>query len=62
MAKKRKKKEKIIIYFRNNIKIVIPKKFWDDYEYIPDGFFVVIKNEAWVAIYNMVDVHSIVVK
>lgn len=34
---------------------------WDDYSYRGD-VFVIMKNGAWVGIYNMDVVHSIIVK
>ncbi len=51
MAKK-KHKQKIRIYFKDGKSDIIPQKFWDDYEYV-DGMFVVKKNGAWIAVYNM---------
>ena len=51
MTKKKRKKPKITIFFKDGKKDVIPKKFWTDYDYV-DGMFVVIKREQWVAMYN----------
>lgn len=48
---KHKKKQKIIIYFKDGKKDVIPQKLWTDYDYI-DGMFVVINKEQWIAMYN----------
>lgn len=52
MAKRKKHKQKIIIFFKDGKKDVIPQKFWTDYTYTNDGMFVVIKKEQWVAMYN----------
>lgn len=53
MSKKNKpKKQKIRIYFRDGKSDIIPQRFWDDYE-INSGLFVVKKNEAWVAFYQL---------
>lgn len=49
---KKRKKQKIRIYFRDGKTDVIPQKFWDDYE-INSGLFVVKKNEQWIAFYQM---------
>ena len=64
MAKK-KKKQKIKIYFRDGKKDIIPQKFWTDYDFIAKDsgtYFVVIKDEQWVAVYNMKDVTALVVE
>lgn len=50
MAKK--KKQKIRIYFYDGKTDIIPQKYWDDYE-VNNGLFVVKKNEAWIAFYNL---------
>ena len=60
MAKK--KKQKIKIFFKDGKEDVIPQRLWDDYQYVPDGLFVVIRKGAWIAIYNMTDVSCIVVE
>lgn len=49
---KKKKKPEIRIYFKDGKTDIIPKKFWDDYE-VNHGLFVVKKNEAWIAFYNL---------
>ena len=46
------KKRKIRIYFMDGKVDVIPQKFWDDYE-VNGDLFVVKKNGAWIAGYNM---------
>jgi len=58
MAKK--KKQKIKIYFYDGKSDVIPQKYWDDYE-VNDGLFVVKKNEAWIASYNLNIIDCVVV-
>ena len=40
---KKKKKQKIRIYFKDGKSDIIPQKFWDDYE-VNYGLFVVKKN------------------
>jgi len=52
MAKEKKKKQKIRIFFKDGKCDVIPQRLWDDYE-VNDGLFVVKKNEAWIAFYNL---------
>ena len=62
MAKR--KKQKIRIYFRDGKKDIIPQKLWDDYDFIAKDsgtYLAVIKNEQWIAIYNMRDVLAFVV-
>lgn len=49
---KKQKKQKIRIYFRDGKSDIISQKYWDDYE-INDGLFVVKKNEAWIAFYQL---------
>ena len=66
MAKKKKKrmKQKIRIFFKDGCRDVIPKKLWDDYDYIAkDGVttFVVKCKEQWIAMYNMDDVSCVIV-
>lgn len=59
MAKKKKRKQKIRIFFRDGKKDIIPQKFWDDYDFIAKDsgvYFIIIKNEQWIAGYNMKDV------
>ena len=53
MSKKNKpKKRKIKIYFRDGKCDIIPQRLWDDYE-VNYGLFVVKKNGAWIAFYQM---------
>ena len=53
MSKKNKpKKQKIKIFFRDGKCDIIPQRLWDDYE-VNYGLFVVKKNGAWVAFYQM---------
>ena len=57
MAKR--KKQKIRIFFRNGKKDVIPQKLWDDYDFIAKDsgvYFIIIRNEQWIAGYNMRDI------
>jgi len=59
MAKKKHKKQKIRIFFRDGKKYIIPQKFWDDYDFIAKDsgiYLIIIKNEQWIAGYNMKDV------
>lgn len=59
MAKKKRKKQKIRIFFRDGKKDIIPQKFWDDYDFIAKDsgvYLIIIKNEQWIAGYNMKDV------
>lgn len=58
MAKK--KKQKIKIYFYDGKSDIIPQKYWDDYE-VNNGLFVVKKNEAWIAFYNLNIIDCVVV-
>jgi len=58
MAKK--KKQTIKIYFYDGKADAIPQKYWDDYE-VNDGLFVVKKNEAWIAFYNLNIIDCVVV-
>lgn len=57
---KHKKKQKIIIYFKDGKKDTIPQKFWTDYDYV-DGMFIVIKKEQWIAMYNKDEISCITV-
>ena len=65
MAKKKnKRKQTIRIFFRDGKKDVIPQKLWDDYEVIAKDsgvHLVIIKNEQWIAGYNLKDVTAGVV-
>ena len=63
MAKKKKdkkrKKQKIRIFFRDGRKDIIPQRLWDDYDFIAKDsgcYFVVIRKEQWIAAYNMKDI------
>ena len=53
--------KRIKIQFRNANSIIIDEDAWDDYD-IYNGFIVIIKDEAWVALYNMKDVFSLVLE
>ena len=57
---KKKKKQEIRLYFRDGKTDIIPQKLWDDYMVI-DGLFVVIKNEQWIAFYQMDIIECMVV-
>ena len=65
MAKKKnKRKQTIRIFFRDGKKDVIPQQLWDDYEIIAKDsgvHLVIIKNEQWIAGYNLKDVTAWVV-
>ena len=65
MAKKKnKRKQTNRIFFRDGKKDVIPQKLWDDYEIIAKDsgvHLVIIKNEQWIAGYNLKDVTAWVV-
>ena len=65
MAKKKnKRKQTIRIFFRDGKKDVIPQKLWDDYEIIAKEsgiHLIIIKNEQWIAGYNLKDVTAWVV-
>lgn len=65
MAKKKnKRKQTIRIFFRDGKKDVISQKLWDDYEIIAKDsgvHLVIIKNEQWIAGYNLKDVTAWVV-
>ena len=65
MAKKKnKRKQTIRIFFRDGKKDVIPQKLWDDYEVLAKDsgvHLVIIKNEQWIAGYNLKDVTAWVV-
>lgn len=52
MAKEKQKKQKIRIYFKDGKCDVIPQRLWDDYE-VNGNLFVVKKNGAWIAFYNL---------
>lgn len=50
---------KIKISFINAGSITIEEGEWDDYDLI-DGFIVIKKGEAWIAMYNAKEVFSVV--
>ena len=61
---KHKKKQKIKIFFRDGKKDIIPQKLWDDYDVITKDsglWLIIIKEEQWIAGYNMKDVAAFVV-
>ena len=61
MAKKKKeKKQKIKIWFRDGKSDTIPQKFWDDYE-VNNGLFVIKKHGEWKAFYQMDIIECVVV-
>ena len=52
---------KITIVLRNSQTVVWTKEQWDDYSY--DGkAFIIIKDGAWVGIYNFDSIISVAVK
>ncbi|MBR1528571.1 MAG: hypothetical protein IJ642_04620 [Oscillospiraceae bacterium] len=53
--------KKIKISFINAGSITIDEGEWDDYE-IFNGFVVIKKNEAWIAMYNMKEIFSVVLE
>lgn len=53
--------KRIRISFINAGTIVIDENDWDDYE-IYDGFLVIKKGEAWIAMYNMKEIFSVVLE
>ena len=53
--------KRIRISFLNAGSIVIDEDDWDDYE-IYDGFLVIKKGEAWIAMYNMEEIFSVVLE
>lgn len=59
MSKKRKK-QKIRIYFRDGKTDVIPQRLWDDYE-VNGGLFVIKKKGAWLAFYQLDIIECMVV-
>lgn len=67
MAKKKdkkRKKQKIRIFFRDGRKDIIPQKLWDNYEVLAKDsgiYLILIKNEQWIAGYNMRDVTAFTV-
>lgn len=64
VKKKKPKKQKIRVFFRDGKIDIIPQKFWDDYEVLAKDsgiYLIIIKNEQWIAGYNMRDVTAITV-
>ena len=53
--------KRIRISFLKAGSIVIEENDWDDYE-IYNGFLVVKKGEAWIAMYNMKEIFSVVLE
>jgi len=53
--------KRIKISFINAGSIIIDEGDWDDYE-IYNGFIVIKKGEAWIALYNMKEVFSLVLE
>lgn len=53
--------KRIRISFLHAGSIVIEESDWDDYE-IYDGFLVIKKGEAWIAMYNMKEIFSVVLE
>lgn len=53
--------KRIKISFINAGSITIEKDNWDDYDLV-DGFIVIKKGEAWVAMYNAKEVFSVVLE
>ena len=51
----------IKISFINAGSITIPEGDWDDYE-VYNGFIVIKKGEAWIAMYKMKEVFSLVLE
>ena len=49
------------ISFRHGGDIVIPQEDWDDYDFC-EGFIIIKKDQAWVAMYNAKDVFSVVLE
>ena len=53
--------EKIVISFIDAGEIVIEAPDWDDYDFV-DGFIVIKKNDAWIAMYNASEIFSVVLQ
>ena len=53
--------KRIKISFINAGSVTIDEGDWDDYD-LCDGFIVVKKGEAWVAMYNAKEVFSVVLE
>ena len=54
------KKRKIKIFFRDGKCDIIPQRLWDDYE-VNNGLFVVKKDGAWIAFYQIDEISCMVV-
>ena len=62
MKERRKTMYKTIrINFRDAGEILIPEGVWDDYDF-RDGFIIIKKDKAWIAMYNAKDVFSLVLE
>lgn len=64
MAKKKEKKQKIRVFFKDGCKDIIPQRLWDDYDYITTNgvtTFIVKRKGQWIAMYNMSDVSCVTV-
>lgn len=53
--------KRIRISFINAGSITIEENDWDDYDLV-DGFIVIKKGKAWVAMYNVKEVFSVVLE
>lgn len=53
--------KRIKISFINAGSITINEGDWDDYDLV-DGFIVIKKNQAWIAMYNAKEVFSVVLE
>jgi hypothetical protein len=53
--------KRIKISFINAGSITIEEGDWDDYD-LADGFIIIKKGEAWVAMYNAKEVFSVVLE
>ena len=53
--------KKIRINFRDAGEIIIPEDTWDDYDFY-NGFIIIKKDKAWIAMYNAKDVFSLVLE
>lgn len=58
--KKLMRKADIRVTYKDGTIYIIPKKFWDDYEYL-DGYFVVKRRGAWIGIFNMDSIARIII-
>lgn len=59
-SKHEKKKCKIRIYFKDGKVDVIPQRLWDDYE-VNGNLFVIKKDGAWIAFYQLDIIECMVV-